>query len=337
MGNQQNETKARFTIKKALYGLSIAFIALLIGVMTLADANFDPAKFDFYKWLVKTIILLAIEIPSIIIGESWSTDFNKDSPNGKFQRSTDRFHKAFEAIQPIHLHFRQFFFWFRNQENFRLRVEALERSDFDGLEAVYIVRYVTKDDLSTLKDKPIKKVTNGGKEIIIRQFGDEEVGYTGKTKTQIVKEMLNGKFDTSNDSYSYFLFADSKRSKSNSIVDEGLETETEIVRDKASNRIYKILVGIIFSLIWAMLAWESVEQGINNPNTWVNLVVRLATMFGGLLSGWMTGAHVTKLMSRVLDVKSSMLELFRQSYDKGEFVPKSYEEMAIEAWEEKGE
>ena len=313
--------KKKINPKKAMYAFNILFIALLIAIMTFANLIIDLQHMDWWAWLTRTLILVGILIPSIILGELMSSDRQKENPDGLYQNSLRRLKEDLLAIKEIKIYFSQFFFWFKERENIRVRKDFLMSNEFDGLEASYIVQYVRKEDIPSLLEHPIKKTTRDGKEIIIRQLNEE--------KAKVVEEMLKGKLDIQERSYAYYLTSSDDDTTSKSILQEGYRINRQRSKGTMRDRILKVVSFIIFSAIWAMVAVDSASD-MSGTQTWLNLVSRLSAMAGGLTSGWLTSITSTKLLARELDTKSEVLETFKTDYDKGIFVPKSYEELAEE-------
>lgn len=315
------KAKRRINPKKTMYAFNIVFIVLLISIMTLANLIIDPEHMDWWGWLTRTLILVGILIPSIVLGELMSVDRQKENPDGLYQIALKRIHFDLESIKDIKIYFSQFFFWFKERENIRVRRDYLMSNEFDGLEATYIVRYVRKEDLKELTQHPITKTTSDGREIVIKTLSEE--------KAQVVSEMLKGKLDIQEKSYAYYLTSSDDEETSRSILQEGHRISRQRGKSVMRSRIFKILSFVIFSAIWAMIVPDS-SSDIGSVQTWMNLTSRLAAMIGGLTSGWLTSITSAKMMASEMDKKSMVLEIFKLDYEKGIFVPKSYEELAAE-------
>ncbi len=314
-------SKRKINPKKAMYAFDMLFIAILIGIMTLANLIIDPKHMDPWAWLTRTLILIGIMIPSTILGELMSSDRQKENPDGLYQQSLKRIKSDLESIKGTKVYFSQFFFWFKQRENERVRRDFLMSNEFDGLEAEYIVRYVRKEDIPALKEHPITKVGKDGKAVIIKSLSEE--------KAEVVLEMLKGKLDVKEESYAYYLSSSDEEGASMSILQEGARISKQRNRGIRRNRVLKIASFVMFSAIWAMITVDSASD-MAATQTWLNLVSRLSAMAGGLTSGWLTSITSVKLLAKEIDKKCEVLETFRIDLEKGIFVPKSYEELAKE-------
>lgn len=319
------KSKRKVNPKKAMYGFNIAFILILVTLMTFANLIIDPTHFDFYQWLTRTLILIGIQIPSIIMGELMSADRQKENPDGLYQNSLKRLKGDLESVKETKIYFSQFFFWFKNKENFRMKCDYLMEHEFSGLEAVYIVEYVKREDLGELAKRPIKKIGKDGKEITIHSISEEKMPY--------VIDIIEGKTDIKDDSYSYYLTASEDRKSSRSILQRGSSIAKQRSSSRFKNRILKLATFVVFSVIWAMVAVDS-SADMGATQTWLNLASRLSSMVAGITSGWLTSITDIKMASRELDAKSEVLETFIIDLSKGIFVPKSYEQLAKEEQEE---
>lgn len=325
--------------KRALYAFSILFMLGLIALMTFANWIIDPEHFSFYSWLTNTLILIGIQIPAIVLGELTCKDRQESAEGGRYKAALRRFRDSEEGIirnekgeetrrlkgmKETKQFFSQYFFRFRNEENFRKKVAYLMSKEIDGQVALRIVKYYDSDDLPQMeRGVSVKKDAEGNeiKESKIGKLRPEQLGY--------VKEVFEGKVNIKENSYAYYLSADADKGAADSILEEGPRIEREEKRLINRNRAVKVLSHVFFSAVFAMLTVDTIANA-GDMQTWVNLVSRLASMVAGLTSGWMTSVTVVKMEASVIEKKCIVREGYNLSIEDGSFKPKSYEEMVDE-------
>lgn len=313
--------KKKINPKKTMYGFNIGFMLCLIGIMTVCNLIIDPEHFEVWSWLTKTLILVGIEIPSIILGELMSKDRQMEQDGGLYQIALKRINDNLKSIKETKIYFSQFFFWLKQKETFKKKVDYLMSHEFDGLEAVYVVKYIKQEDISPIQKGSIKKTDKDGKEIIIHSIPTSRIQYVINT--------LNGALDIVENSYSYYLSAQSDKGSKASILEEGPHVEKTRAHNRTFSRGMKVGTGVVFSAIASMIIVESMSDP-GNMQTWMNLATRLIAMTSGLISGWLTSITDVKMAARELNIKSDVLEMFQTDLKEKIFIPKSYEELAKE-------
>jgi hypothetical protein len=324
---QTNSLKKVVTPKRLMYVFNLVFILVLISLMTVANIIIDPEHFNFFTWMTNSLILVGIQIPCIILGELMGKDRQMENDDGVYQKSLGKYLGIIQKItdDKTFVFFSQFFYWFRENETFNNRLNALISFEFDGLEAVYIARYVKLDDLPELSQRAIKKKNASGKDIIIGPIKPEKI--------EEIREVLSGKFDVRQTSYAYFLSVDGSKDSANSIIDEGPRIERLREHNRTFNRLAKVGTMVVFSLIWSMVAVDT-SQGMGSTQMWLNLMSRLTAMIAGLTSGWLTAIQDVKLAAAELNIKTKVINIFCIDLADKIFVPKTYEEMEEERFAE---
>lgn len=328
------EKMKKVSPKRALYAFSFLFMLALIALMTFATWIIDPEHFNFFSWLTNTLILIGIQIPSIIIGELSCKDRQQTNPDGKYQASLSRFADTEKGVvggkqlkktfSESKQYFSQWFFKFRNEENFRKKVSYLMSKEIDGQVAERIVRYYDSSDLPLMSKQAMSKQDEKGNEI-----KESRIGRLREDQIPYVREVFEGKVNIKENSYAYYLSADSDKGAGYSILEEGPRIEREERKLTTRNRVTKVLSHIVFSAIFAMITVDAVSDA-GNIQTWVNLVSRLSSMVAGLTSGWMTSVAAVKLEASVIEKKCIVREDFLLDLESGSFKPKAYDELVAE-------
>ena len=317
------ERVKKTNLKKAIKMITIVMGLLLIIFMTIVNIGFDPDHFDFFKWLTSSLILVGIMVFFLLIGESSGTDKQMENVNGLYQKDLKLYNDMHEIISSIEIYFSQFYIWFKARELINKKLDYLVSNDIDQLQAHYIVKYVNKEDLETLKRETIiKHDEKKNKDIKIKKLSEEEYVIISKIFT---KEML-----LNAPNYSYFLSAFGK-SKNSTMVEQKYEIEKQMAANKRFNRIWKISFSLFISFIWGLLTVNDFMRG-DDMQAWMNLVSRLTAAATSFFSGWLSSVIDVKLKAELLENKYLVLKYFKTFYDNGDFKPKSYEELADEEY-----
>lgn len=313
--------------KKIIKAGTVVWGLILIVIMTVSNVIIDPEKLNFYSWASNTLIICGIMIFGLLMGESIGVDKQVENVNGLYQRNLKEYNERNKEIEGIVIYFSQFFLWFKKKELYEKKVEYLINHDVDGEMVENIVKYVRIDDLFELSQHAICLKDKNGNDIFIEKQGEEQI--------EAIKNVLQGKIKVDCPNTSYFLNA-FENSKSVSVLEVGKQIDKEIAINKHFNRIFKIGISVVVSLIFSMLTVNDfMGHGTAQEqlNAWFNLISRLTALATSLLSGWLSGSQEVKLRAKKVKNKYIVLTLFKNAFESKEFIPASANELAKKNYE----
>lgn len=319
----------KITPKKILvWSLFIVLFALIV-VLTFVPVIFDIENLDVQVWITNALINIGIMIGSIILGEIFGEDKQKEKANGLFQTALDKFEITLKEIvdKNIHIYFSQFYIWFKAKELLKKKEGYLVDNGISQLLAHLIVEYCNKDDIENMRNHVVIKTDKRtNQEIKFRVIHEDEY--------QVIKDIFSTDFNIDAPEYTYYLsaFGDSS---SQSTLEQAKVIEKKEHSNKTFNRTFKIALSLFISIIWGM---ATVSDATYSPKTmFINFFSRMLALFGGLLSGYLTSVVAIKLGAQKLDNKTQVLGFYKAYYEKGEFTPKTYEQIVEEEMQsEKG-
>lgn len=317
--------------KKILsYALLIVLLVFIL-VLTWIPLVFDIENLNVHKWITNTLINIGIMVCTIILGEIFGEDKQKEKIDGLYQKTlkayNDLLYKLTFETQII-VYFSQFYIWYKARELKRKKEGYLVDHGFDQLVARLIVEHIEKDDLEEMrKGVFIKKDEKTGKDIKFKKIRDDEY--------EVLKKIYSTDFIIDAPNYTFYLsaFGDSS---SKSTLEQGKNIEKRERLNKTFNRVFKIGLSVIISFIWGMATIQDITEG-GTKEAIVNTASRMIALVGGLLSGFLTSVMAVKLASEKLDNKTLVLTTMEIHYNNKEFVPKTYEELVEEEIEKEQE
>ena len=313
----------RMTTKKILtYAFMFALFAFVF-VLTWLPIIFDLEHLDIQKYLTNSLINVGIMISAIILGELFGEDRQKENVDGLYQIALARYNKALANLRSsgLYIYFAQFFIWEKAKELKEEKEGYLVDNNIDPLFAHYLVEYAEKEDIDKMLNSCVsKKDSNTGKEIKLKQIDSDEY--------EIIKVIFSPDFNLDTYEHTYYLssFGDGE---SSSKLRRGKKLNKKLSHNKTFRRLFKISLSMFISFLFGM-ATISELSGNGMKEAVSNTITRMTALFGGLLSGFLTSVISVKILSEILDDKSDILETAMESYEKREFIPKTYEEIVDE-------
>ena len=313
--------------KKLVKSLTFLWGLILIVVMTITNIGIDE-KFDFLKWLGNALIIFGIMVFGLFMGESMGKDKQMSKEDGLFQKQLKAYRTFKEGIDNIIAYFIPFFQWFLPQQVEEKKVTFLTGIGMNKTKAERIVKYCTLDDFEKLKSDIFiipDEFDKDGKPLTIRKLQAFEIEPT--------RRVLSGEIKVDNSTPSYYLSAQAS-SNALTILEVGKQLDRDIKFNRHSNRIIKLSISLVVSVLFGILTVKEFMDG-GDTQAWVNLISRITALFTSLFSGWLSAVIEIRLQAEKIENKVNVLKIFKNSYDKKIFVPKTEEELAQEELEEK--
>lgn len=312
----------RLNPKKILSYILLGVLITFIFVLTWIPLIFDIEHLDVNKWITNSLICVGIMIGSILLGETFGEDKQKDKVGGAYQTALSNYKAKLEEITKsgIIVFFSQWFIWFKAKELKRKKEGFLVDHGFDQQAAKYIVDFIDRDELAKMKEGVYIKTLEDGRELKFKRLHDDEY--------DVAIEIYSPDFIIDAPKYTYYLsaFGDSA---SVSTLEEGKRLEKKEQLNKNFNRVFKIIVSLFISFIWGMATVQELKEG-QAQEAVANTFSRTIALVGGLLSGFLTSVVGVKLASQKLDNKTQVLTFMKLDYSNNNFTPKTYDEIVEE-------
>lgn len=320
----------RFTAKKALVFSVYLLLFALVVFLTAVPVVFDLEHLDVQKWITNSLINSGIMIISIVLGEITGTDKFKEKVGGLYQNSLKKFNDMLMELSESQLivYFSQFYIWYKAKELKNKKIAFLVQHGFDHQVAIRIVSFIEKGDLEEMLEKNVIKIDpKTKKEVKFRKIHKDEY--------EVLKEVFSTDFTLdSPKEYTYYLTAFNDNSSA-SVLEKPRLIEKKERSNKLFNRTFKIVLSLFISVLWGTATISETSGGAKAVAA--NLIARLTALFGGALSGLLTSIITVKLESEKLEDKYTVLRDMKIHYEKGEFKPKSYDELVEEEIREERE
>lgn len=314
----------KLTAKKTLVISIYALLLALVVFLTAVPIVFDLEHLDVQKWITNSLINVGIMIISIVLGEITGNDKLKERVGSLYQTALKRYNDLLEDLSQNQLivYFSQFYVWYKARELKNKKISYLVYHGFDHQVAIRIVTLVEQDDLETmLNENIVKKDPKTKKEVKFRKIHQDEY--------EVLREIYSTSFTLdSPKEYTYYLSAFDDNSSA-SILEKPKLLEKKERSNKLFNRAFKILLSVFLSVLWGTATIAEASSG-GKKAIIGNLIARLSALIGGVLSGFLTSVVNVKLESEKLDDKSRVLKDMEIYYKRGDFKPKSYDEIVEE-------
>lgn len=311
--------------KSAIKIITCIFGLTFIVVETVVGATLDPTKLDFFTWFSNSMILIAIMIFGMLMGESIGEDSQKSRVGGLYQTSLNSYYDFRRNVEDINYYLDDYLEF--KAEDIRKNAEIRYLLAHRIKDAYFVVNYVDKQNIEELKNHAINPKEN----VYIAKKNEEEI--------EVIKEILNGKFLVKHKKASYYLGAFEDNGNTN-VLEMPFKLERDEKNNKRINRAVKIVSSIIISLTFSMITVKEIMSG-EDMQARTNLVLRVLSFFSSLFSGYLTSSIGVKILARIIHNKELVLREFRYAYDNKIYVPTDYQKLAEEEYknfikEEKG-
>lgn len=320
--------------RKSWYSLASIFVAfLLIVVLSLTSAVYDPKKLTTVAYWVNVALSSAICIFGMISGQKIGDDMSRNDDLGQFRRSLKKYSESYENIEKKSI-LNYFEDWLdlyrqkrikkkiartlRDASVYQLEVLDLDLNELSNLKTPY-----RKDWTDTyFYDKYYKEKT-GKSETIFLSYTDEQI--------EVIRECKTGHVTLSPLPASFFLDALSTSEKDmwESSAHAGQKKNAYM----ASGYAYRILSLVAVSMVFAGLGPDLYDE-YNAASIAINLISRIFSLVTAVVWGMYLGIQLVKIDVSYVEFKISILTLYYDEFVNQEYVPESIEERAKKEYEE---
>ena len=328
----------KLTAKKVLVFSVYILLFALVVFLTAVPVVFDLENLNVQQWLTNSLINVGIMIVAIILGEITGNDklkervvFERDANGnttdkivgGLYQKALYNYNEILDSLTQngLIVFFSQFYTWYKARELKNKKIAFLVNNGFDHQVAIKIISFIERDDLDKMLHENVVKIDQKTKkEIKFKRIYQDEY--------EVLTQVLSTTFQLEDPKeYTYYLSAFNDNSSA-SILEKPKIVEKKERSNLIFNRTFKIATSIFISVLWGSAAISEVNGGAKAIIG--NLIARLIALVGGVLSGFLTSAVTVKLESEKLEDKTKVLKDMQIHTDKGNFVPKTYEQMVDE-------
>lgn len=321
-----NKLKKRLSdFKFMLRGWTFLIGIGLIVFMTWAQVDFDINKIEWNTWIGNTMLITAIQIFGLLMGEPTGKDALMKRETGRYQLSCREFKLAKAKAEPNIAYFDDYY-----NNVYKPEAYIQTKADFlvancsmDDAEADAIARYCSISDVRKLVSEPLLFKSKDGEDVRILEITEEQCNEALRMFSKGKDNPI--KFEAS--SASYFKSINMDVEYRNYAV-AGKIIQRKRMFNSHFNRIVKIVSSIIISAIWAAYTVKDFAEAGDNT-AWMNLISRLTALVTSTLAGVSSGAVDVSLMSDENDVRTGMLSEFSAAINVT-FFPKSRKQR----WEE---
>lgn len=334
--SKENKTRdSEYILKMGFVVIGVFVVLAIIIASWIWNLIFDPEHFDVNKWATRAIFNGSISLAMMVLGFIAIGESIKAKAGGKYQERRNDFNELVNDIYDTNkiVFFDPFISWYAERQVREKRIRYLTKHGMPRIDAEIIIDYASFEDLEKISglkpgDEPtgkfgedIVKKDKDGKEILIPAIRDTLVAY--------VEEVLNGVITVEVEDASYYLTADKNKKADLASLERPQATETERVKSLRISFISKIVIGLVYITLFAMLAVD-LNQGMGEAEAVWNLILRIGSATLGFGGGGFTGFSNTRFIYKWLGDKMRVLREYNKFLETGEFKPKSYEETVKE-------
>lgn len=305
------EWAKKTNLKYLLKSFSLVIGAILIILCSVVNIGFDPKNFNFYKWLVNSILIIGISIFGLAIGESMSLDKQKERVGGIYQTKIKEFDVAHKKIEPIVDSLDDYLLQLQGVEQEREEIKLLRSV---GIRHAEIVRDLTKEQIDNLHVDAFNY-----KGVDLRKLSDDQHIVALSVIQGIVK------VDSIDSSY---LTNPNNNVMEGSVLNRGKFIDKRIFRTKWGTRAVKIISSLAVGLVWGAFTVQDFMDA-SSAQAWTNLASRVFALVSSFTAGWGSAVVQNKMEADKLDYKVMLLTFFFNAYYISKtFCPQSLDEIA---------
>lgn len=332
--NKKNHD-SEYTLKMGFVVIGVIVVLAIIIASWIWNLIFDPEHFDVNKWATRAIFNGSISLAMMVLGFIAIGESLKAKETGKYQERRNVFNDLVSDIYDTDkiVYFDPFISWYAERQVHEKRIRYLTKHGMPRMDAEIIIDYASFDDLEKISGlKPGEKPTGKFGEDLVKKDKDGNdvlIPAIRDTLVAYVEEVLSGIITVEVEDASYYLTADKNKKADLTSLERAQATENERIKSLRISFISKIVIGLVYVTLFALLAVD-LNQGMGEAEAIWNLILRIGSATLGFIGGGFTGSSNTRFIYKWLGDKMRVLREYNKFLDSGEYKPKTYAETVKE-------
>ncbi len=331
----ENKSLSKYKMsKKTLFSmLSIAVCIILIIVLSVTGALFNPEVLKDVTYWINVILSCAICIFGMITGQQMGDDMSRNNPLGQFRISLKKYSSSYKKVDDgkMSSHFEDWLDLYRQKKIFRKMRRLLKDNGVHQMEVLDL----DLSELSNLKT-PWKKDWEHTPSY--KKYYDEEskesityfLSYT-EEQIEVIEYCIQGKVKVSILPPSFFM--DALNQSERDIWESAANSSKKKNLYLSSSYAYRLAALVAVSIVFAGLQPQAYDQ-YSITLAIVNLVSRIFTLTMAVIWGIYIGFELVKIDISFIDFKTDILSQYANEYEDGSYKPETIEERAKRIYEE---
>ncbi len=332
--NKKNHD-SEYILKMGFVVIGVIVVLAIIVASWIWNLIFDPEHFDVNKWATRAIFNGSISLAMMVLGFIAIGESLKAKETGKYQERRNVFNDLVNDIYDTDkiVYFDPFISWYAERQVHEKRIRYLTKHGMPRMDAEIIIDYASFDDLEKISGlKPGEKPTGKFGEDLVKKDKDGNdvlIPAIRDTLVAYVEEVLSGIITVEVEDASYYLTADKNKKADLTSLERAQATESERIKSLRISFISKIVIGLVYVTLFALLAVD-LNQGMGEAEAIWNLILRIGSATLGFIGGGFTGSSNTRFIYKWLGDKMRVLREYNKFLDSGEYKPKTYAETVKE-------
>ena len=333
MDDNKSLNKYRMSKKTLFSMLSIAVCIILIIVLSVTGALFNPEVLKDVTYWINVILSCAICIFGMITGQQMGDDMSRNNPLGQFRKSLKKYSSSYKKVDEgkMSSHFEDWLDLYRQKKIFRKMRRLLKDNGVHQMEVLDL----DLSELSNLKT-PWKKDWEHTPSY--NKYYDEErkeaityfLSYT-EEQIEVIEYCIQGKVKVSILPPSFFM--DALNQSERDIWESAANSSKKKNLYLSSSYAYRLMALVAVSIVFAGLQPQAYDE-YSITLAIVNLVSRIFTLTMAVIWGIYIGFELVKIDISFIDFKTDILSQYANEYEDGSYKPETIEERAKRIYEE---
>lgn len=324
--------------RRSVYSvISLLACMSLIIVLSIVQAQFDPAKLSTIEYWVNLMTQIAICIFGMISGKQSGDDVARNSPGGNYRVSLKNYSLIIATIKELGL-YAYIGDWLENYRQRKLEEKIKMTLGDAGIKQLEVLD-LDFQDLENLKTAGWEKDWEGTP--FRAKYWNEKEGRShtyfisySEHQLSVIRAVKEGKVKVSYLPSTFFVSAFSESEK------DEWESSAKAAKKKGMylgvNYGYRVIGMALFSI---MITGLEVMTTGGDPNEaarmWLTMISRIGTLIMSYIWGIAVGYNLVKIDNDYLDFKANTMTQMAEEYKNKTYKIKTVEEQAKAAFEQR--